>query len=365
MMLIDDFVNKEIDKTGGFNLNETTVMMGFRKTLARITAVGSVGSQRTNVILPGTGMSEHDFNVKLKSFVKEHPIYNYNDIINSFSEEIVKTFEENGVKLLQTLGLPEEQTIDYRYWRSVNEFAGMCSTLVLHPHVWLNYLNMMEYTPSSDTLVTIQCGVRKPYTTNPNKNWILNGCYSYSQNEKSPYDVCFLSIVPILAYPKDYTVTYPFYFYEAGHFVSKAMEEFEEETSKIPLFVNMILKKGYKRVVFAHNGRWNRSLLPKITEIFRNTDIKIVNTCTPEFFENCVHELYPDSKSAYGLAASRLLGTNIYKDHFKSLFPELKDVNMRGTPEALKTANLNRVKQNKQFGIMNSNNKIEDVDNFF
>ena len=120
MMLIDDFVNKEIDKTGGFNLKETTVMMGFRKTLARITAVGSVGSQRTNVILPGTGMSERDFNVKLKSFVKEHPIYNYNDIINSFSEEIVKTFEENGAKLLQTLGLPEEQTIDYRYWRSVN-----------------------------------------------------------------------------------------------------------------------------------------------------------------------------------------------------------------------------------------------------
>lgn len=360
MILIDDFVNKEMDKTGGFDLNETTVMVGFRKALVRITAAVP---QRTNVILPKIRMSEYKFSAKLKSFIKEHPIYNYNDIINSFPEEIVKTFEESGSKLLQTLGLPEEQTIDYRYWRNVDEFAGMSSALVLHPHVWLNYLNMMEYTPSSDTLVAIQCGVKKPYTINANKNWILNGCYN--QNEKPSYDVCFLSIVPILAYPKDYTVTYPFYFYEAGHFVSEAMEKFEEETSKIPLFVSMILKKGYKRVVFAHNGRWNKTLLPKITEIFRNTDIEIVNTCTPEFFENCAHEAYQDNKKASALTASRLLALNIYKDHFKSLFPELKDVNMCGTPEALKTANLNRIKQNKQFGIMNSGVKsnigVEDL----
>lgn len=360
-MLIDDFTDKEIDKTGGFNLKEVTVMVGFRKAIVRATVATPT---RTDIILPGTGMSECDFVMTLRSFMKRHPIYNYNDIINSFSEEIVKTFEENGTKLLQTLGLPEEQTIDYRYWRNVDEFTGMSSALVLHPHVWLNYLNMMEYTPSSDTLVAIQCGAKKPYTTNPNKSWILNGCYN--QNEKPSYDVCFLSIVPILAYPKDYTVTYPFYFYEAGHFASKAMEEFEEETSKIPLFVSMILKKGYKRIVFAHNGRWNKTLLPKITEIFRNTDIEIVNTCTPEFFENCINEQYSGNQSARGVAAGRLLMLNMYKDHFKSLFPELKDVNMCNTPKALKDANLNRIRRNKQFGIMNSGIKsnigVEDLE---
>lgn len=39
MILIDDFVNKEMDKTGGFDLKETTVMVGFRKALVRITIV--------------------------------------------------------------------------------------------------------------------------------------------------------------------------------------------------------------------------------------------------------------------------------------------------------------------------------------
>ena len=51
--------------------------------------------------------------------------------------------------------------------------------------------------------------------------------------------------------PVDATISYPFFFYEAGHFVSEDMEEFEEETSKIPLLVDFILKKGYKKVIFA------------------------------------------------------------------------------------------------------------------
>lgn len=121
----------------------------------------------------------------------------------------MKIFKERGEEKLLTLGTIEEQLIDPDEWTNIEQFLGMSTNLILNPHVWLAFTRSLNsYTPTSGTLVLVQCGVSKPYTANQNKQWLMNGCF-----QESPlYDLAFLSIVPIIAFPLNAAVSYPFFF---------------------------------------------------------------------------------------------------------------------------------------------------------
>ena len=331
---LTNFHESEINVPADFDLENATILIGLRYFMRIITMAEDPDGY-------GPKISKRN----LAQFIKKHPKYNIEDVKREFSPEEMAKFQLIGQQKLLTLGTKDEQLIDPTEWTDIQKFCGMTSDLILNPHVWLAFLRSINsYTPSSDILVLMQCGVGKPYTANMNKTWALSGCFL----EKPLYDFAYLSIVPIMAFPVDASISYPFFFYEAGHFVSKDMEEFEEETSKIPLLVDLILKKGYKKIIFCHNGRW-RTLFEKVEKIFKETDIKLIDLVPQEFFDEVKDRYF---KGKIGLTRTRILLTRETKRRFASLFPDTDPEVFLNNPQILKDKNRKRRKINEKYGIL-------------
>lgn len=345
---LTNFHEGEINVPADFNLENAKILIGLRSFMRFATMAGDPDGYKP--MISGT---------RLKQFIRKHPKYSVEDVKREFSSEEMEKLKLIGEKKLLMLGTKDEQLIDPSEWTDIQKFCGMTSDLILNPHVWLAFLRSINsYTPTSDTLVLMQCGAGKPYTANTNKTWALGGCFL----EKPLYDFAYLSIVPIIAFPVDATISYPFYFYEAGHFVSNDMEEFEEETSKLPLLVDLILKKRYKKIIFCHNGRW-RSLLEKAERIFKGTDVELVDLVPQDFFDMIKEKYY---KGRIGLTKTRILLTKETRRRFASLFPDTDPQVFLNNPRILLDKNHKRRKINEKYGLLTEegsramNNEFDD-----
>ena len=320
--------------SGGFSTEEACCMLGVKKSLASFTVV-SEGSKKDPLAL------------RVGRIARGTVGFTYKDICENFTPEEIEAFMVEGRRRLMSTGLRSEQVIDPKMWVSVSEFGGMTSRLVCHPHMHLAFQKMVEsFERTSDTLVAIQCGASKPYTSTPTKNWILNGCYT----EKPLYDVCFFSVTPVMAFPVDFTVLYPFVFYEAGHFVSEPMELFETGM-KVALMERLILSKGYKRVICIHNGRWTENENSCLTVLMRemeNTGVEIVDALSDDVL-NTIKEKFSGNM---GLVRSRVICSCTMKDHLRTLIPGAENVDFNKTPDKLLEQYKRRIEFNTKYGLL-------------
>lgn len=107
------------------------------------------------------------------------------------------------------------------------------------------------------------------------------------------------------------------------------MEEFEEETSKLPLLFYMIAKKSYKKIIFCHNGRW-WSLLEKVKPILDKMNVEYLDLMQKDYFEEIKTNYF---KGNSGLTKSRVISILPTKQRFASFFPGVNPNIFQGVPK--------------------------------
>ena len=333
-----NFPETEFPKVGYFDLKRTYFVLGLRDAM-RFVTVG-YGDKHLQSIETRRFLRDIQKNLNIDKAIQEAKDLNiYDEIMDA------------GKKQIQLLGTVEEQIIDPKYWGDISNLFGMGTNLILHPHLWLAFLEQVKsFEPSSDCLVVCQCGAAKPYSNARNKRWIIEASL-----KSKKFDLCVWSVVPIMITPIDFSVSYPFYFYEAGHYSSEATSDFEQETSVTYGLMLLILLKKYKKIVFIDNTTWrDGNRLRYIGPWLDKCGIEYHHVISEKDLEECTKKVAGNK----GLAKSRILSSRIAKDNFFKILgineEELKNI-PNDDPWYIKEKA--RIDRNKKFGILYDENK--------
>ena len=327
-----DFPECEFPKLGDFNLDKTYFVLGLRNYM-RIVTIEYKPMYRKS----------EEARKFLKEFQKK---LNMEWAIQKAKElDIFEDIVNEGKKAIQFLGTLKEQIIDPKYWDDIANFFGMGSKLIFHPHLWLAFLEQLKsFEPTSDCLVVCQCGGTKPYSNAKNKRWLVDASI-----KSKKFDLCVWSVMPIMITPIDFSVSYPFYFYDAGHYSSDATSNLEIETSVTYGLTLLILAKKYKKIVFINNTTWDDgNRLRYIEPFLKQSGIEYHNVIT----EADLQEFTKAMKNR-GLAKTRILCSRLAKDKFFKIM-NIDEEELKSIPkdDLWYAKEKSRLDLNNKFGIL-------------
>ena len=327
-----DFPECEFPKLGDFNLEKTYFVLGLRNYMRIVTIEYVPMYRKSNEA--SKFLKEFQKNLSMKwAIQKAKELDIYEDIVNE------------GKKAIQYLGTSREQIIDPKYWDDIANLFGMSTKLILHPHLWLAFLEQLKsFEPTSDCLVVCQCGGTKPYSNAKNKRWLVDASV-----KSKKFDLCVWSVIPIMITPIDFSVSYPFYFYEAGHFASNSTINFEVETSVSYGLMLLILAKKYKKVVFLNNTSWeDEGNLRYIEPFLKQSEIEYHNVITEEDLQE-----FTKVMKNRGLAKTRILCSRLAKEKFFKIM-NIDEEELKSIPkdDLWYVKEKSRLDLNNKFGIL-------------
>lgn len=327
-----DFPECEFPKLGDFNLDKTYFVLGLRNYMRIVTAAYTLKDVKSIEIRDFLKQVQKDLNIE-EAIQKAKELNIYDDLIKVGKQDITK------------LGALSEQIIDPKYWDDIANFFGMGSKLIFHPHLWLAFLEQLKsFEPTSDCLVVCQCGGSKPYSHAKNKRWLVDASI-----KSKKFDLCVWSVMPIMITPIDFSVSYPFYFYEAGHYSSDATSNLEIETSVTYGLTLLILVKKYKKIVFINNTTWDDgNRLRYIEPFLKQSGIEYHNVITEADLQE-----FTKVMGNYGLAKSRILCSRIAKEKFFKIM-NIDEEELKSIPkdDLWYAKEKSRLDLNNKFGIL-------------